>query len=83
MAGHLYSARFIGDSTHSHVTTTPSISGNEKADKLLQDCKTHIITHADPVKRMRELLNILRKEPSGISVADKINKQVSAACCMQ
>ena len=78
MARHLYAAHFIGDSTHRHVTTTVSIPEDAKAEKLLQDCKENIITHAQPVERMRELLEILCEEPSARAVADKINKQVSA-----
>ena len=76
MARLLYSARFIGDSTHRRVTE--NIPEDAKADKLLQDCKENIITHAQPVERMRELLEILCMEPSARAVADKINKQVSA-----
>ena len=76
MARHLYSARFISDSTHRRVNE--NISGEDKADKLLQDCRENIITHAQPVERMRELLEILCMEPSGRAVADKIKKQVSA-----
>ena len=76
MARLLYSARFISDSTHRRVTE--NIPEDAKADKLLQDCKENIITHAQPVERMRELLEILCMEPSARAVADKINKQVSA-----
>ena len=44
MARHLYSARFISDSTHRRVTE--NIPGEDKADKRLLDCRENIITHA-------------------------------------
>ena len=77
MARHLYGAKFISDSTNRHIIATSGISEEEKADKLLQDCTTHITTHAHPVEKMRELLEILCMEPAGRSVAEKIDKQVS------
>ena len=76
MAAHLYTAEFISDSTKRHIATS-GIPEEEKAGKLLQDCTTHITSHPQPVERMKELLEILCKEPAGKFVAEKIKKQVS------
>ena len=76
MAVHLYAAKFISDSTNRYIATF-GIPDEEKAVKLLRDSTTHITSHPQPVERMKELLEILCKEPAGKFVAEKINKQVS------
>ena len=77
MAAHLYSAELIGDSTLSYVTTATGVSHQTVAHRLVQECKAVIISHDNPIERMRKLLEILSDEPSGKTLADKISEQVS------
>ena len=77
MAAHLYSAELIGDSTLSYVTTATGVSHQTVAHRLVQECKAVIISHDNPIERMRKLLEILSDEPSGKTLADRISEQVS------
>jgi len=77
MAVHLYWADLIGDRTFSYVTTATGVSHQTVAHRLVQECKAIIISHDDPVERMRKLLEILSDEPSGKTLADRISEQVS------
>ena len=79
MAAHLYSAELIGDSTLSYVTTVTGVSHQTVAHRLVQECKAVIISHDDPIERIRKLLEILSDEPSGEIVADRISEQVRVA----
>ena len=78
VAGYFYSAELISNATLHYVTTTVGISGEEKGHKLLQDCHVNIVSHDDPVERVRKLLETLRElEPAAKVVVERINGQVS------
>ena len=83
MAAHLYSAELIGDSTLSYVTTATGVSHQTVAHRLVQECKAVIISHDNPIERMRKLLEILNDEPSGKTLANRISEEVSIANSQQ
>ena len=81
----LYSSFFISDDTKDHVHTAMGVSDNKKAHKVLDDCRSNILSHPDPKERLREFIVILKdSQPATRHVATRIEEKVySIAQCSE
>ena len=83
IAAKLYSSFFISDSTMRHVHTAMGISTDERAFRVLDDCRSNILSHPDPKERLSEFIVILKdSQPATRHVATRIEEKVySIAQC--
>ena len=79
----LYSSFFISYSTKNYVHTAMGVSDNDKAYKVLDDCRSNILSYPDSKKRLSEFIVILKdSQPATRHVATRIEEKVySIAQC--
>ena len=76
-AAKLYSSFFISDSTMRHVHTDTGISTDERAFQVLDDCRSNILSHPDPMERLREFIVILKdSQPTTRHIATRMEEKV-------
>ena len=73
----LYSSLFISDSTLNYVRTATGMSNHDKAFRVLDDCRSNILSHSNPKDRLREFIVKLKdSQPSTRLVAMRIEEKV-------
>ena len=73
----LYSSLFIGDSTLNYVRTAVGVSNHDKAFRVLDDCRSNILSHPNPKDRLMKFIVILKdSQPTTRLVAMRIEEKV-------
>ena len=73
----LYSSSFIGDSTLSYVRTAMGVSNHDKSFRVLDDCRSNILSHPNPKDRLMKFIVILKvSQPTTRLVAARIEEKV-------
>ena len=77
IAALLYSSSFIGDSTLSYVRTAMGVSNHDKSFRVLDDCRSNILSHPNPKDRLMKFIVILKvSQPTTRLVAARIEEKV-------
>ena len=72
----LYSSLFIGDSTLNYVRTAVGVSNHDKAFRVLDDCRSNILSHPNPKNRLMKFIMILKdSQPTTRLVAMRIEER--------
>ena len=73
----LYSSLFISDSTLNYVHTAVGVSNHDKAFRVLDDCRSNILSQLNPKDRLRKFIVILKdSQPTTRLVAMRIEEKV-------